>query len=78
MKSIITVSRKWDNPKITTTLSDEEIKLQCKLTDFLNALKTEIGSTTFTVTKSGFNKQFDKAVERVLQGIKEESAKVVN
>ena len=78
MKSIITVSRKWDNPKITTTLSDEEINLQCSLDDFLAALKTEIGSVTFTVTKSGFNKQFSKAVERVLQGIKEESAKVVN
>jgi len=58
MKSVVTVSRKWDNPKITTTLSDEEIKLQCNLTDFLAALKTEIGSTTFTITKSGFDKQF--------------------
>ena len=58
MKSVVTVSRKWDNPKITTTLSDEEIKLQCNLTDFLTALKTEIGSTTFTIAKSGFDKQF--------------------
>ena len=76
MKKIVTISRKWDNPKILTTISDEGISLQMDMVDFVSALKREIGSVTWIFTEKDFESRLDTAVMAVLQGIKEESAKV--
>ena len=74
---MITISRKWNNPQIEVMVSGEGISLDISLKDFLTALKQEIDSVTFTFTKAAFDAQFDAAVERVLEGIKEESKKAV-
>lgn len=76
-KSVVTISRKWNNPKILTTINDEEISLKIELSDFVDAVIQEIGSVTFTVRDSSFRAKVYQAVERVLEGVKEESAKVV-
>jgi hypothetical protein len=77
MKSIVTISRHWNNPKIETTISKAGIVLKCELGDFVSALKAEMGSVTWVFTKQEFEKRLDKAIETVLSGIKEESAKVI-
>ena len=77
MKTVITVSRYWNNPKITTTISKSGISLQMDMEDFVKALKTEIDSVTWVFTKDEFEKRVDAAVEKILRGIKEESVKVV-
>jgi len=74
---VITVSRKWNNPRIETTINDEGISLSMSLEDFAEALLAEIGSVAFTVTKGQFKDKVRAAIERVITGIKEESAKVV-
>lgn len=77
LKSVVTVSRKWDNPNIKTTITDESISLEMSMEDFKTAMLIEIGSVTTILTREQFKKRFDSAVVAVLQGIKEESAKIV-
>jgi len=77
MKSVITISRFWHSPKITTTISNESIKLKMDLEDFVTALKEEVGSVTWTFRKETFEKQLDEAVERTLKKIQQETNKVM-
>lgn len=77
MKTIVTISRHWNNPKITTTISLEGIALQMNLDDFIIALKQEIGSITTTFTQKTFSLKIDNAVSMILKRVKEESIKVV-
>lgn len=76
-KSIITISRYWNNPKITTTISQEGIAIQQDLNDFIAAIKQEVGSVAFVFTKNEFDKKFDNAVEKILSRVKEETIKVM-
>lgn len=73
MSRVVTISRKWQKPDITTTLNDQEIKLEIALDDFLKALRSELSWRGWILSDAAF----DKAVETVLEGVKEESAKVV-
>jgi len=73
MSRVVTISRKWNKPDITTTLNEQEIKLEMALDDFLKALRTELGWRGSMLSDTAFN----TAVETVLEGVKEESAKVV-
>ena len=77
MKSVVTISRYWKNPKITTSISTEGISIQMNMEDFITALKQEIGSVTWVVTQKTFNERLDIAIEKVLAGMKEETIKVV-
>jgi hypothetical protein len=77
MKSFVTVSRKWNHPKIMTTISPQGIALTMDMDDFIKALKSEIGKVTFVFTKAEFEKRVDEAALRIIEGIKEESVKVV-
>jgi hypothetical protein len=77
MKSYMTISRHWDNPKINAQVSVEGISLITELDDFISALKKEIGSITMTFTQQQFSDKVDKAVEMVVAKIKQESVKVV-
>ena len=76
-KSVVTISRNWNNPKIITTITGEKISIQMSIEDFVTALKAEIGSVTWVVTKAAFDTKLDEAVSRVIEGIKDESAKVM-
>lgn len=77
MKAYVTVSRKWNNPAITTAVSREGIVIAMPIDDFASAMKAEIGKVTFVFTKAEFEKRFDEALKTVVEGIKEESAKVM-
>jgi len=70
MNSVITVSRYWNNPKITTSVSAEGISISMDMEDFKNILNQEIG---YVMTKS----KLDKSVEMILERMKEESIKVM-
>lgn len=75
--NVLTISRKWHQPKITTTISTIGITLTIDLEDFILAVLDEVGNSTLLLTKSKFEAKFRKAVDNVLLGIKEESAKVI-
>lgn len=85
MKEVVTVSRNWHKPEIKTTLwlqqedkeSNRFIQLEISLTDFVQALKDEIGSVKWIFTQNKFDEIFDTAVSNVIEGVKNESAKVV-
>jgi hypothetical protein len=77
MKSVVTISRKWDNPKINTWVTGEEIGIKMDMADFVTALKQELGSVTWTFKKDTFDKQLDAAILNVIQGMKDETIKVV-
>ena len=68
----VTVSRLWERPEIHTRVSIQGIQLDMRLDDFLKAMNQELGWTAL-VTKG----QLLSAAERVIDGVKLESAKVV-
>lgn len=76
-KTMVTVSRYWSRPEIITSVNIEEISLKISLVDFLDALKSEIGSVTFVVTQKTFYEKMDSATKIIIEKIKEESSKVV-
>jgi hypothetical protein len=81
----VTVSRKWDNPRISINITGDEISLSMALADFLMALRQEIdlqlpffldtirqqiGSVTWVFTQATFGKAFAQAVNATTeQGI---------
>lgn len=73
----VTISRKWNNPEITTKIDSEEISLSISLDNFIEALIQEIGSVATTFTQKAFNDKVKSAKEKVIFGIKEESLKVI-
>jgi len=77
MKTVITISRKWNNPKIEITVDVKSISLRMDMEDFKEALKSEVGSITWTFKKDTFDTMLDEAITRVIEGVKEESAKAV-
>jgi hypothetical protein len=77
VKAVVTISRYWKNPKISTVVTDDSISLTISLDDFIAALKSEIGSVTSTFTQKTFESKVDAAVSAVLEKVKEESIKVV-
>ena len=64
-------------PQIETTVSNDSISLKCDIDDFIEAVVQELGPVTWVLRDATFRTKLDAAVERVLQGIKDESAKVV-
>ena len=68
MPSYVTVSRHWDNPQILSNITIEGIAIGMEIKDFTKALKIEMGLT---------DDAMDRAVVRVLEKMKEESAKVI-
>ena len=81
----VTVSRRWDNPQISISITGDEIALSMALADFLTALRQEIdlqipafldtikqqiGSVTWVFTQATFDATFAKAVNATTeQGI---------
>lgn len=74
-KQIITITRFWHNPKITTTLSDESISLAIELKDFMEALVQELEFPV--LSKKGFRKKLRGVMPHILEVIKAESKKAV-
>lgn len=70
MKALVTISKKWHNPEITTTVwqhgEDEEgvyVVIRMDMVDFQKALSIELGISQESV---------DKAVEAIRTGMKYE------
>jgi hypothetical protein len=78
MKTVITVSRLWNHPKITTSVYNEGIALSMDMEDFISTLKQEIGAVTWVFTKAEFEKRLDEAILKIVAGIKEESIKAIH
>lgn len=77
MKTVVTVSRKWNNPRIRTVIAVEGISLSMDIGDFKAALLREMGSPLWMFTKNQLSNRLDKAVDTIIAGIKEESSKAV-
>ena len=78
MKSIVTISRKWNSPSIETTVykqgeNDNHILLKIALDDFMEALKQEFlaqGQVTWIMKEAEFIKRVDIAKSAVVEGVK--------
>lgn len=77
MKSMVTVSRFWDNPKIFSKVTSDYIALSIDLDDFYAALLDEIGQVATALTKKQMIKKMKLAGNAVIEKIKEESVKVI-
>ena len=69
----VTITRLWHRPEIHIRVSMEGIQLELPMEDFLEALSRELGWTALVTRK-----QLAAATEKVCEGIKVESAKVVS
>ena len=78
MKTVVTISRYWHNPQIMTVIWKDGISLTMNMSDFVEALKKEIGSVTWTIRDKSFEQKIDQAVMNILSKIKEESAKTLS
>ena len=77
MKTVVTISRQWKNPKIVTKVSNKGIKLSMNMTDFAEALKEEIGPVTWIVKKATFDANLDRAIKAIIDKVKQETTKVI-
>jgi hypothetical protein len=73
-KSVLTISREWHNPQIKTTITNQAISLEMSIEDFEKALVAELGKIHVTMS---MDKKIKKAIQAVIDGVKQESAKVV-
>jgi hypothetical protein len=71
MNNLVVVSKKWNNPKISMIVTDQEISFCMGLENFMQALKMELGS------QNGMNEMIDSAFDRVMLGIKSESSRIM-
>lgn len=76
-KSVLTISRKWQQPMVLVRIDVEGIEISIDLIDYVEALISEIGSIAFVFKKETFAQQLKAANERVISGLKEESAKAI-
>lgn len=73
----VLVSRKWHKPEITITVNDEAIGIQMPITEYLKALVAEAGNPTLLTTKAGLERRLQAASEKVVEGMKSETARAV-
>lgn len=76
-RELVVISRYWKEAQISLRVDNEQIKLSIPLQQFIEALCTEAGSVTFTVTEDAFRKQMRKACESVIAKVKEESVRIM-
>ena len=77
-RSVVTVTRKWNNPNILVWVNDEAIGMGMKLDDFVvsmyhelsvslpQKLVDEIGNPTFLVTTAQLQSKINAAIKAVL------------
>ncbi len=78
-KTLVTVSRHWNNPQITSVVDCCGIRLSMSLENYLDALIREMAATNrwVRVHETEFRQQLLTAGRTVEAKFKEESAKVV-
>jgi hypothetical protein len=73
----VTISRHWHEPKIHTVVSGEGIAMALLLDDYVKALTLELYAEGRWWSREQLEQKVQQAAKRVLDRIKEESAKVV-
>lgn len=66
----VVVSRKWEQPEITVSVSDTEINSKMDFLPFLNSIIEEMGSPTFVMTKSQLFYKLQEAAVKVVNEMK--------
>lgn len=73
MKAMVTISKKWDKPEITTTVwqhgeteDNTYVVIRMNMDDFVKAIKIELADG---------NDRIDKAVQSICEGMKYEWTK---
>lgn len=74
-KTVVFVSRLWENPEIKIEVTDKAIGLSVNLEDFLVALGKEVGNPTFLITQQMLAGKLKSAAATVVQQMKAESAR---
>lgn len=77
MKQIVTITRHWSSPEIAIKISDELISLSISLEDYEKALAEELGNPALLLTNKQLKDKLILASRKVIEKVKEESAKVV-
>jgi hypothetical protein len=76
-KVAVTISRHWHEPQIHTVVSGEGIAMAILLNDYVKALTLELYAEGRWWSREQLEFKVQQAAKRVLDRIKEESAKVV-
>lgn len=76
-KVALTVSRHWNSPTIHSIVSGEGIALALAWDDVVKALASELYAQGRWWSKDQLDSKLHQAAKKVLEKIKEESAKVV-
>jgi hypothetical protein len=77
VRTALVISRHWDNPHISVTISDQRISLKMDIDDFLRALALDISSPFAVVTRAQLEKKLKEAASNVVEKAKETSRAVV-
>lgn len=72
-RSLVIMSRKWDNPHIRVTVDKVGISVSMMIDDFLDALRIELAAQGMQTTQNAL----DQAATRVLEGMKEETRRAM-
>lgn len=76
-KHVVLVSRRWDTKQIAIDVTSDGIAIGMSLDDFLAALVTEIGNPATMLTTAQLAKRVTAAASIVVQGMKDETARVM-
>jgi hypothetical protein len=75
-KSVVTVSRKWNEPNIIVWVNNEGIGMGMKMDDYLVALSEVIGNPLFVLTKAQMLQKMREASPAVESEMKDATLKV--
>lgn len=76
MKTVITVSRKWNNPTIAAFVDTHEVGATMYLDEFIDSLLEEIGSPTFIMTKAQLASKVKTAATTIVDEMKRATVNV--
>lgn len=76
-KRTAVISKKWNNPRIEIKVCVEGIGIEVGLDNYLEALVQEFGSPAKYMTVKGLRAGITAASERVISGLKKETARVM-
>ena len=76
-RTIVVVSRKWDNPSISITVTNEGLGISMSLDDFVNALASESGNPTLLVTRTQLLTRLKTSALTVVSVMKQATVQVM-
>lgn len=76
-KHAVVISRQWSGPLIKVDVTAQDIQISMSLAEFLQALAAEVGNPAFILTSDGLRQRLIGAAQRVTDGMKSETARVM-